>query len=73
MGNFCYDFLGDVILLFFRATGRGKGRLSFGLHLQPLFHESLMSLLSVIIESTLQRPRKTSNTFLVNKPCKPLS
>ena len=76
MGNFCDDIQENVILLvFLEGGGGGGGRsgLSFGLDLQSLFHEFLMSLLSIVMESTLQRPRKTSNTFLVNKPCKLLS
>ena len=75
MGNFCDDIQENVILMVFLEGGGGGGRsgLSFGLDLQPLFHEFLMSLLSIVIESTLQRPRKTSNTILVNKPCKLLS
>ena len=58
-GQFCDDIQENVILLgFLEGGGGGRSGLSFGLDLQPLFHEFLMSLLSIVIESTLQRPRK---------------
>ena len=49
LGNFCDDIQENVILLVFLEGGGGGGRsrLSFGLDLQPLFHEFLVSLLSI--------------------------
>ena len=70
-GQFCDDIQENVILLVFWREGGGGGGggggrsgLSFSLDLQPLFQEFLMSLLSIVTESTFSKAQTNIKYFL---------